>query len=105
MDYENLWTRPRARRCAGTCSALPASRLRSGGTAPRGQTYHQIRGPGLRMSPNEPSADSKPELTANLVPFGLSGIQLAEWQRRAVDAWATGDGTARFRGTLEVFTG
>lgn len=30
---------------------------------------------------------------------------LRDWQRRAVDAWREGDGTAAHRGTLEVFTG
>jgi superfamily II DNA or RNA helicase len=30
---------------------------------------------------------------------------LQNWQRSAVDAWERGDGTAPYRGTLEVFTG
>lgn len=34
-----------------------------------------------------------------------AGFSLFEWQREALEAWVAGDGTGRFRGTLEVFTG
>src|SRR2546427_249378 len=53
--------------------------------------------PELNLSHLEPKV--------NDVAFKLTGVELAEWQQRAVRAWAAGDGTAMFRGTLEIFTG
>ena len=36
--------------------------------------------------------------------IALKGVELADWQRDAVDAWCRGDGQG-YRGTLEIFTG
>jgi superfamily II DNA or RNA helicase len=41
----------------------------------------------------------------SMTAFTTRGFDLAPWQFEAVEKWLAGDGTGRFRGTLEIFTG
>ena len=47
--------------------------------------------------PDEPTAAAR--------PFVARGFDLQDWQRKAVEAWISGDAGGPFRGTLEIFTG